>query len=63
MQQKENLVNCLTPISGYVLIICQAKPYLEKAMKLDPTYLDAVYIMADIYAQEHDHERGITLLV
>ena len=41
----------------------QAKPYLEKAMKLDPTYLDAVYIMADICAQEHDHDRGITLSV
>ncbi|XP_070206062.1 anaphase-promoting complex subunit 7-like isoform X2 [Littorina saxatilis] len=42
--------------------VTKAKPYLEKAMKLDPTYLEAVYIMADICAQEHDHERSIALL-
>ena len=39
----------------------QAKPYLEKAIKLDPTYLDAVYIMAEIYAKEHQFEKGIEL--
>ncbi|XP_076453110.1 anaphase-promoting complex subunit 7-like isoform X1 [Babylonia areolata] len=42
--------------------VTKAKPYLEKAMKLDPSYVDAVYIMADICAQEHDYDRSITLL-
>lgn len=42
--------------------ISKAKPYLEKAMKLDPSYLDAVYIMADICVQQHDHERSIAIL-
>lgn len=42
--------------------ISKAKPYLEKAMKLDPTYLDAVYIMADICVQQHDYERSIAIL-
>lgn len=42
--------------------IAKAKPYLEKAMKLDPSYLDAVYIMADILSQEQDYERSIALI-
>ena len=41
--------------------VAKAKPYLEKAMKLDPSYLDAVYIMADICSQQHDYERAIAM--
>ncbi|KAK3084436.1 hypothetical protein FSP39_013538 [Pinctada imbricata] len=40
----------------------KAKPYLEKAMKLDQTYLDAVYIMGEILAKEHEFAKGIELL-
>ena len=39
----------------------QAKTYLEKAMKLDPTYLEAVYIMADIHDQQQHYDKGIEL--
>lgn len=39
----------------------QAKPYLEKALKMDPFYLEAVYIMCDILSQEQDYDRGIAL--
>ena len=49
-------------ITAY-FITQQAKAYLEKAMKLDPTYLEAVYIMTEILAQQQQFEQGIQLWV
>ncbi|XP_064613302.1 anaphase-promoting complex subunit 7-like [Liolophura sinensis] len=40
----------------------RAKPYLEKAMKLDANYLEPVYIMAEILGKEHNFWEGINLL-
>lgn len=40
----------------------KAKPYLEKAMKMDPNFLEPVYIMADILSKERQYEKGIELL-
>nr|KAG5704654.1 hypothetical protein BaRGS_025296 [Batillaria attramentaria] len=40
----------------------KAKPYLEKAMKLDPSYMEAVYIMADILSGEQEYDRSIALI-
>ncbi|XP_025092890.1 anaphase-promoting complex subunit 7-like [Pomacea canaliculata] len=42
--------------------VAKAKPYLEKALKMDPFYLEAVYIMCDILSQEQDYDRGIALV-
>ena len=39
----------------------QAKSYLERAMKLDNTYMEAVYAMAGILAQQQQHEKAIEL--
>lgn len=39
----------------------QAKPYLEKAMKLDPSFLEAVYIMVEILGQEQQYDKGIEM--
>ncbi|CAG2198602.1 unnamed protein product [Mytilus edulis] len=35
-----------------------AKPYLEKAMKLDPSYLEPVYVMAEILLRDHQYDKG-----
>lgn len=40
----------------------KAKPFLEKALKLDPSHLEAVYVMADIHTQQEAWEKGIELL-
>ncbi|GIY90907.1 anaphase-promoting complex subunit 7 [Caerostris darwini] len=40
----------------------KAKPLLDKALKQDPTYLNAVYLLASIYEQERLYEKGIDLL-
>lgn len=40
----------------------KAKSLLERALKLDPTYLNAVYLLANIYEQERLYEKGIELL-
>ncbi|GFU10345.1 anaphase-promoting complex subunit 7 [Nephila pilipes] len=40
----------------------KAKPLLEKALKQDPTYLNAVYLLAAVYEQERLYEKGIELL-
>ncbi|XP_055946170.1 anaphase-promoting complex subunit 7-like isoform X2 [Argiope bruennichi] len=40
----------------------KAKPLLEKALKQDPTYLNAVFLLASIYEQERLYEKGIELL-
>ncbi|KAK7494010.1 hypothetical protein BaRGS_00014668 [Batillaria attramentaria] len=42
--------------------VAKAKPYLEKAMKLDPSYMEAVYIMADILSGEQEYDRSIALI-
>ncbi len=39
----------------------KAKGYLERAIKLDPSYLEGVYIMADILAQQQHYDKGIEL--
>lgn len=41
----------------------QAKPYLEKAMKLDPSYLEPVYVMAEILLRDHQYDKGTEMLV
>lgn len=43
-------------------VIAKAKPYLEKAMKLDPSFLEAVYIMVEILGQEQQYDKGIEIL-
>lgn len=40
----------------------KAKHLLERALKQDPTYLNAVYLLANIYEQERLYEKGIELL-
>ncbi|UYV80038.1 ANAPC7 [Cordylochernes scorpioides] len=40
----------------------KAKGLLEEALKLDPNYLTAVYLLAEIYDQEKDYTKGIELL-
>ncbi|WAR03790.1 APC7-like protein [Mya arenaria] len=42
--------------------VAKAKPYLEKAMKLDPSNLLPVYVMADILKQEKKFDNGVDLL-
>ncbi|XP_041349110.1 anaphase-promoting complex subunit 7-like isoform X2 [Gigantopelta aegis] len=42
--------------------VAKAEPYLLKAIEMDPSYLEAVYILADIIAQGPDHQRGIKLI-
>ncbi|XP_064618636.1 anaphase-promoting complex subunit 7-like [Lineus longissimus] len=42
--------------------IDKAKNCLEKAMRIDPFNLDAVYVMADILSSQQQFEAGITLL-
>lgn len=39
----------------------KAKTLLEKAIKMDTSYLEPVYIMADILAQQHHYDKGIEL--
>lgn len=39
----------------------QAKSYLEKAMKMDPGYLEAVYTMAEILKQQQQPDKAIEL--
>lgn len=40
----------------------KAKSLLERALKQDPHYLNAVYLLANIYEQERLYEKGIELL-
>lgn len=40
----------------------KAKPYLEKAMKLDPSYLEPVYVMAEILLRDHQYDKGTEML-
>ncbi|XP_052798853.1 anaphase-promoting complex subunit 7-like [Mya arenaria] len=42
--------------------VAKAKPYLEKAMKLDPSNLLPVYVMADILKQEKKFDNGVDLV-
>ncbi|KAK6183743.1 hypothetical protein SNE40_002458 [Patella caerulea] len=42
--------------------ISKAKQYLEKAMRFDPTYVEAVYITAEILMQEKAYQQGIEIL-
>lgn len=44
------------------LSIEKAKSLLEKALKQDPTYLNAVYQLAEIYEHEKSYEKGTELL-
>ena len=45
------------------MVCAQAIVYLEKAIKMDNTYLDAVYILADILGQQQKYQKGIELYV
>ena len=42
-------------------ICLQAKPYLEKAMKLDPSNLEPVYFLAEILGQEKQFDKGVEM--
>ncbi|XP_076364183.1 anaphase-promoting complex subunit 7 isoform X2 [Tachypleus tridentatus] len=44
------------------LSVEKAKTLLEKALKQDPNYLDAVYQIVEIYEQERQYQKGIELL-
>ncbi|CAH1801460.1 unnamed protein product [Owenia fusiformis] len=44
------------------LSIEKAKSYLEKAMKLDSTYLEAVFTMVEIHQKQQQWDKGIELL-
>ncbi|ELT97952.1 hypothetical protein CAPTEDRAFT_184536 [Capitella teleta] len=44
------------------LNVKKAKGYLETAMKMDATYMPAVYQMAEILAQQQAYDKGIDLL-
>ncbi len=62
----EHLKRCVLQLYAGVLAkepmsLEKAKTYLEKALKLDPSHLDAVYIMADIFSQQHHFDKGIEL--
>ena len=37
--------------------------YLDKALKMDPTYVEAVYILVDILAKQQQYDYGIELWV
>ena len=49
-------------VFNYILDL-QAKTYSEKAIKLDPNYLEPVYIMADILGHQQQYDKGIELCV
>lgn len=42
--------------------VSKAKPYLEKAMKLDPSNLEPVYFLAEILGQEKQFDKGVEML-
>ncbi|XP_067123755.1 anaphase-promoting complex subunit 7 isoform X1 [Centruroides vittatus] len=44
------------------LCVEKAKTLLEKALKQDSTYLEAVYQLTEIYEQERQYQKGIELL-
>jgi len=44
------------------LSVEKSKSLLEKALKQEPTYLNAVYQLADIYEHEKQYSKGIELL-
>ena len=48
-------------IDTVIYTFFQAKRSLERAMKLDPSYMEAVYLMANILLQQAQYEEGITL--
>ena len=50
-------------INTVIYTFFQAKRSLERAMKLDPSYMEAVYLMANILLQQAQYEEGITLWV
>jgi Tfp pilus assembly protein PilF len=43
------------------LNVKKAKGYLETAMKMDPSYLPAVYQMAEILHQQQAYDKGIEM--
>ena len=43
------------------MCLLQAKPYLEKAMNLDPSNLGPVFVMAEILKAEKQFEKGVEL--
>lgn len=42
--------------------VSKAKPYLEKAMKLDASNLEPVYVLTEILGQEKQFDKGIEML-
>ena len=43
------------------VLFLQAKPYLEKAMKMDASNLEPVYVLAEILGQEKQFDKGIEM--
>ena len=55
---------CFHGVTGCMYLwfdLFQAKGYLETAMKMDSTHMQAVYHMADILAQQQHYDKGIEL--
>ncbi|XP_042903063.1 anaphase-promoting complex subunit 7 [Parasteatoda tepidariorum] len=61
-QTARALTLCASVVLKDPLSADKAKSILEKALKQDPTYLNAVYMLATIYEQERLYEKGIELL-
>jgi Tfp pilus assembly protein PilF len=38
-----------------------AKSLLEKAVKIDPGYLNAVYLLSNLYIDEKNHDKAIEM--
>ena len=58
--QGETLV-CVCPPSLYIDLHTQAKMMLEKALAQEPSYLEAVYLLAEVLTEEHQYTAAIEL--
>ena len=45
----------------HIFSLPQAKSMLEKALAIDSTHLDAVYLLADILQEERNYAKAIDL--
>jgi len=45
-----------------LLILLQARRFYESALRLEPTYLEAVLALAELYSMEGRNEEAILLL-
>uniref|UniRef100_T1J2T0 Anaphase-promoting complex subunit 7 n=1 Tax=Strigamia maritima TaxID=126957 RepID=T1J2T0_STRMM len=61
-QSSRALVLYASVLAKDPISVDKAKTVLEKALKLEPIYLDAVYQLAEIYEKEKQFDKGIELL-